>query len=201
MKKASGKSNLQIVNDYLNGTRPFTQVGWSPDLEQKKNGEIWDDAQGNRWVQKNGYKKRVNKGGGLLELTKQECSVCKMNIKLFGKGADSKVFFKTGRCYDCEVQYELKKQTNINYQNEEKIRTFGSQKKFCIDLEKQLLESIEYLENKSNKITFHNEDGSEEFWTDTMKENLLESAKIDLKECRDAMIRIDERLTELGVKQ
>jgi hypothetical protein len=32
MKKASGKSNLSIVRNYLNGERPFIQVGYDENI-------------------------------------------------------------------------------------------------------------------------------------------------------------------------
>ncbi len=40
MKRASGKSNLSIVQDYLSGDRPFVQVGYDPNLENSKRKEV-----------------------------------------------------------------------------------------------------------------------------------------------------------------
>ena len=56
MKKASGKSNLGIVKDYLEGNRPFVQVGYDSNLEnnKRKEGDQWEDSQGRKWIWKNG---------------------------------------------------------------------------------------------------------------------------------------------------
>jgi len=63
MKKASGKSNLSIVRDYMDGNRPFIQVGYDPNLNnnKRKEGEIWEDSQGSKWIWKNGSKIKVPK--------------------------------------------------------------------------------------------------------------------------------------------
>ena len=52
MKRASGKSNLDIVKDYVEGNRPFVQVGYDPNLNnsKRKEGEEWEDGQGNKWI-------------------------------------------------------------------------------------------------------------------------------------------------------
>ena len=58
MRKAQGKSNLAIVKDYVEGNRPFIQVGYDSNLNnsKRKEGEEWEDAQGNKWIWKNGTK-------------------------------------------------------------------------------------------------------------------------------------------------
>ena len=55
MRKAQGKSNLAIVKDYVEGNRPFIQVGYDSNLNNsnRKEGEEWEDAQGNKWIWKN----------------------------------------------------------------------------------------------------------------------------------------------------
>ena len=52
MKKAQNKSNIEIVKGYLSGERPFSQLGWTPDLIERREGEVWNDAQGKSWVKK-----------------------------------------------------------------------------------------------------------------------------------------------------
>ena len=63
MKRATGKSNLNIVRDYVAGNRPFIQVGYDPNLNNstRKEGEEWEDGQGNKWIWKNGSKIKVPK--------------------------------------------------------------------------------------------------------------------------------------------
>ena len=45
MKRASGKSNLSIVKDYLEGNRPFIQISMAgvEELAKRKEGEEWEE--------------------------------------------------------------------------------------------------------------------------------------------------------------
>ncbi len=200
MKKATGKSNLAIVRDYLSGTRPFTMVGWVPDMEKRKNGDIWEDAQGNKWVQKNGYKRRINKIGALGDLIREECSVCKFNIKI-GTSIDRKVFMKTGRCYDCECQSEIQKMADVDYNKALQIKRYKDEKHLCLEVKVKLEEGMNHIKTSPDKLSFFNDDGSEEFWTDTMKTQILENAEADYKDCLEALERVNLRLSELGVTE
>src|SRR6202020_2911227 len=58
MKHGSHASNLDMVNSYLKGDRPITQVGYTEaeDLTNHKIGETWTDSQGKTW-QKTEYGK------------------------------------------------------------------------------------------------------------------------------------------------
>ena len=63
MKRASGKSNIDIVKDYVDGNRPFVQVGYDPNLNnsKRKENEESEDGQGNKCIWKNGSKRKVPK--------------------------------------------------------------------------------------------------------------------------------------------
>jgi hypothetical protein len=56
MKK--GKSNIDIVKDYLAGERPFIQIGYSGESYHKE-GEIWVDNKGVQWKKENGKAVRL----------------------------------------------------------------------------------------------------------------------------------------------
>ena len=51
MKHCANKSNLAIVRDYLNGERPFIQVGYRAEDKYiiRKEGEEWTDINGKQW--------------------------------------------------------------------------------------------------------------------------------------------------------
>jgi len=197
MSHAKNRSNIDIVRGYLAGERPFIQVGWDSNLENRKEGETWEDSSGRCWIKKNGYKKRVNKLGKVSsDSTRLLCSVCKRDMK-WGNNLDDKIFPKTGRCYDCNIDYETKLKVDGEFRKYELEKVFKAQKGKVEDFRAKIIESINFLENSTDDIVYLNEDGSKEVWKDTTRESVLEEAKNDLKECDLALERINKSLKEI----
>ena len=97
------EKNLEKVQSYLDGTHQGKiQSGYTPKEETHKVGDIWTDSDGKKWEQKNGYHtnitKLANKGLG------DNCSECK---KFIIKPWDRDVYKADGRCYHCQINYEL----------------------------------------------------------------------------------------------
>lgn len=198
MKRATNKSNIDIVKGYLSGERPFVQIGYTSDLEKRKEGETWNDAQGKSWIYKNGRKRRINKSQKVdSDSVRLKCKDCNMDMK-WGNYLDDKIFPKTGRCYDCNVKFETKLKSEGKFENYEKLKIFNNQKSFCLDLKSKLEETIKYLEVSSDDIVYLNEDGSKEVWKDTTREKVLSDAKNDYKECLSALERIELQLKSLS---
>jgi len=201
MKKASGKSNLSIVRDYLDGNRPFIQVGYDPNLEnsKRKEGEEWEDSQGNKWIWKNGSKRRVSKFAQIK--VEQRCSICNADIK-FGNYLDDKVYPKTGRCYDCNIIFDSKLKIIGAFQDYEKYKIYKSMLSEMNDFKQQMEESISYLESDNSlpKLQYFNEDGSQEFWTDDtdMKNKVLTDLKKDLVNVNDRIEELNKKISELN---
>lgn len=196
MKKASGKSNLSIVRDYLDGNRPFIQVGYDPNLDnsKRKEGEKWEDSQGNKWTWKNGTKRKISKVAQIK--IDRRCNICNADIK-FGSYLDDKVYPKTGRCYDCNITFDSKLKILGTFEDYEKHKIYKSMLSEMNDFKQQILESITYLEAETSlpKLQYFNEDGSQEFWTDDtdMRIKVLTDLKKDL-------ITVNERIDELHKK-
>lgn len=196
MKRALGKSNLSIVQDYVDGNRPFIQVGYDPNLEnnKRKEGEIWEDSQGNKWMWKNGIKRKVPKIAQIK--IEQKCSICNADTK-WGNYLDLKVYPKTGRCYDCNIAFDSKLKILGVFEDYEKHKIYKNMLSEMSDFKQQMEESITYLsvDNSLPKLQYFNEDGSQEFWTDDtdMKTKVLTDLKKDL-------INVNERIEELNQK-
>tara|TARA_Y100000593_G_scaffold75853_1_gene140007 strand:- start:74 stop:604 length:531 start_codon:yes stop_codon:yes gene_type:complete len=100
--------NLQKVQDMLDGNNTGKlQVGMhTPDNvhEGRKVGDRWTDSDGDEWEQKEGYRSKVSKlaAKGLGD----QCSMedCK---KLIIKPWDKDTYKADGRCYHCQMNYEL----------------------------------------------------------------------------------------------
>jgi hypothetical protein len=201
MKHASNKSNIDIVRGYLAGERPFVQVGFDPSQNDvnRKEGETWEDASGKCWIKKNGYRKRINKLGKVsAESARLLCSMCQRDMK-WGNYLDDKIFPKTGRCYDCNIEYESKLKLEGKYKNYELEKVFKMQKAKVEEFRAKLVETIHHLETSTDDIVYFNEDGSKDVWKDTTREMVLTDAKTDLTECDLALERINKSLADLAV--
>lgn len=200
MKKASGKSNLSIVKDYLDGNRPFIQVGYDPNLDnsKRKEGEEWEDSQGNKWTWKNGSKRKISKVAQIK--IDRRCSICNADIK-FGSYLDDKVYPKTGRCYDCNITFDSKLKILGVFEDYEKHKIYKNMLSEMNDFKQQMEESITYLsaDNSLPKLQYFNEDGSQEFWTDDtdMKTNVLTDLKKDLISVNGRIDELNKKISEL----
>jgi len=200
MKRASDKSNLSIVKDYLDGNRPFIQVGYDPNLNnsKRKEGEIWEDSQGNKWMWKNGSKRKIPK---LAQIKiEQRCNICNADTK-WGNYLDQKVYPKTGRCYDCNIAFDSKLKILGVFEDYEKHKIYKSMLSEMNDFKQQMTESLTYLESDSSlpKLQYFNEDGSQEFWTDDtdMKSKVLTDLKKDLTSVNERIDELNKKISEL----
>ena len=194
MKKASGKSNLGIVKDYLEGNRPFVQVGYDANLEnnKRKEGEQWEDGQGRKWVWKNGSKRRVPKRATIIN--EQRCKCCKMDVR-WGNYLDDRVWPKTGYCYDCFINFqtELKMMGMFEVYNE--LQDLKNERSILEDYKKKFEESQKFCEENQNKpVEFLEEDGSFERW-----EGVQDYTKI-LEDVTKDLVKINEGLADINAK-
>jgi hypothetical protein len=194
MKKASGKSNLSIVKDYLSGERPFVQVGYDANLEnnKRKEGEEWEDSQGRKWVWKNGSKRRISKRATIIN--QQRCKCCKMDVR-WGNYLDDRVWPKTGYCYDCFINFqtELKMMGMFEVYNE--LQDLKNERSILEDYKRKFEESqIFCQQNQGKPVEFLEEDGSFERW-----EGVQDYTKI-LEDVTNDLVKINVGLAEINVK-
>ncbi len=199
MKKASGKSNLSIVRDYVDGNRPFIQVGYNENstLQDRKEGEEWEDSLGNKWKKENGVKKRIPKASRIK--IDEKCSICNADIK-FGNYLDQRVYNRCGKCFDCSVTFDTKLKLLGKFNEYARFSILNDRISKLKDFENKINESITYLENYDPKLQYFNEDGSQEFWTDNTDQRIkvLEDLKKDkievekqLSECISELAKVE----------
>jgi len=101
---AKHSKNLQKVQDMLDGksTRKI-QSGYIPTEETHKVGDTWTDSDGKKWEQKNGYRTNITKLA-TIGIVDHKCSVCE---KYIVKPWDKDTHKADGRCYHCQLNYEL----------------------------------------------------------------------------------------------
>ena len=194
MKKASGKSNLGIVKDYLEGNRPFVQVGYDANLEnnKRKEGDEWEDSQGRKWIWKNGSKRRISKRATIIN--EQRCKCCNMDVR-WGNYLDDRVWPKTGYCYDCFINFqtELKMMGMFEVYNE--LQDLKNERSILEDYKRKFEESQTFCQkNQGKPVEFLEEDGSFERW-----EGVQDYTKI-LEDVTNDLVKINVGLAEINVK-
>ena len=99
--------NLTKVQDMLDGKGDGTiQVGYSTTEETHEVGDSWVDVDGIPWEQRDGYKVkgRLATSDRTHQSWDTKCSGCK---KLVTKAWDKDTHKADGRCYHCQLNYEL----------------------------------------------------------------------------------------------
>ena len=199
MKKASGKSNLAIVRDYLNGERPFIQVGYTADSEfsSRKDCEIWEDANGKKWIKKNGTKRAINNvNTSTIESTKCRCKDCNMDIR-WGNRYDEILYNKTGRCQECLAKFETQLRVKGKYEEYEQNKLLRNQLSQAKEFRTKVQESYNFV-SSHQKISFPNGDGTSDEWTIERRENILKDLKTDLKKIDKQILKIEKKLEKLS---
>ena len=143
--------NLQKVQDMLDGEGTGKiQVGFSDKSEeQRKIGDKWVDADGIPWEQRDGYKVK-----GRLATSNQthhswdkKCSSCE---KLILKKWDKDTHKADGRCYHCQLNYELdlKFDKPIRWFAYRRLRDLRNMDAILEDMEKYIFEKHKFEKNE-----------------------------------------------------
>jgi hypothetical protein len=185
MKKATGKSNIEIVKNYLSGTRPFVQVGYVGDSDKyiiRKEGETWADADGKQWIQKENGPQTVTP---IMDIIREEindkCTKCGKEIR-WGSKQDRKMFHKTTKCLDCLVEEETQMRIDGTFKLYETKKLLENELSYLNDIKQKLRESKEYLKTEQ-KLTFVNSNGMVEEWDNVARQGLEKSIQKDWVTC------------------
>ena len=106
---AKESKNLAKVQSMLDGTYGGKiQSGYSSVQEHRKVGDKWVDSEGYEWEQKDGF--QVKSGGSMPArgMFNHQCKDCGKNCNpKTGKPWDRDTWKADGRCYHCQMNYEL----------------------------------------------------------------------------------------------
>ena len=112
---AKQSKNLQKVQDMLDGNFQTKIIvgehSVGRDDKQRKVGDKWTDVDGIPWEQKDGYKVkgRLATSDVTHHSWDKKCSMCETLIL---KPWDKDTYKADGRCYHCQLNYELDKINN-----------------------------------------------------------------------------------------
>ena len=167
--------NIQKVQDMLDGNyKNKIQVGVGDQEveETRKVGDKWTDSDGNEWEQKDGYRTK-NTSNIKHHSWDNKCSGCE---KLILKKWDKDTYKADGRCYHCQLNYELDLQFDKPirwwaYRRLKDLRNMES-------IEKEMVQWVDEFEKIRNEKVF-----------DTKVANALANGEVDMSINKNSMIK------------
>ena len=205
MKRATGKSNIDIVKDYVAGVRPFIQVGYEGNAKKyRKEGEKWADTNGTEWQRFNGKNIRLTKTQG--DIIREaigdglNCKKCGLQYK-WGSKHDVKFLRRTGLCSACLIDYETQLRILGIYEDYEQYHLASHELGFLKDAQEKIKETIAYFNDTDGDIIkmAETEFDEEIRWKNTNKDKILADATADLQNV-EALIATGSLVTE-GLKK
>ena len=105
---AKQSKNLAKVQSMLDGTYGGKiQSGYTPTEEVRKVGDKWIDSEGYEWEQKEGFRVK-NSVMPAVGMFNHQCKDCGKNCSpKMAKPWDRDVWKADGRCYYCQIDYEI----------------------------------------------------------------------------------------------
>tara|TARA_Y100001937_G_scaffold117963_1_gene171772 strand:- start:60 stop:593 length:534 start_codon:yes stop_codon:yes gene_type:complete len=103
------EKNLQKVQSMIDGDyKNKVQVGqYAPTDEIRKVGDKWTDSEGYEWEQKEGFRVKLSNTPA-VGLFNHQCKDCGKNCSpKMAKPWDRDTWKADGRCYHCQMNYEL----------------------------------------------------------------------------------------------
>ena len=135
--------NLQRVQDMVDGNyKSKIQVGYGDqEIEHREVGDIWTDSDGDKWEQKQGYKMKISRtpGRGIAD----KCNTCESFIL---RSWDKDTYKADGRCYHCQINYELDLQFDkpLRWFAYRRLKDLKNMESLHNDMEKFVFEKHEY---------------------------------------------------------
>ena len=142
---AKESKNLSKVQSMLDGTYGGKiQSGYTHVEEHRKVGDKWVDSDGNHWEQREGYRTK-NTNNRAHHSWDEKCSDCE---KLILKAWDKDTHKADGRCYHCQLNYELdlKFDAPIRWFAYRRLKDLKNMKSIEKDIEQYIEEKHKWLQ-------------------------------------------------------
>jgi hypothetical protein len=195
------KTNIEILQDYVNGVRPVSVFGYTPISIRRNIGDVWEDVNGITWKQENGYKKKINKQADIIkEIINLKCKKCNIEIK-WGSRLDKYFFNRTGMCENCLIEYETKLRIAGVYDYYEQYKLLSYEIGNLKDVKIKLKEIIKYFsENSGDLEMICNSSGFIEKWKNINQDQIIRDAKNDLKFIRRKITSLTKLKDDAKIK-
>lgn len=202
MKRAQGKSNIDIVKGYLDGERPFIQVGYTGDKDKyiiRKEGETWTDSSGKNWIQTSTGPQAVTRVMDIIrEEMNDKCECCGREIR-WGTKQDRKMYYRTKKCFDCLVDEETQLRIKGKFKLYETKKLLENELSYLNDIKQKLRQSKDYLESEDSKtMTWVNSTGMVEEWSNEARDDLKKHVQKDWVTCLKKMKAAEKELKKIN---
>ena len=150
---AKQSKNLAKVQSMLDGTYGGKiQSGYTPTEEVRNVGDKWIDSEGYEWEQKQGFRVKLSNTPA-VGMFNHQCKDCGKNCSpKMAKPWDRDTFKADGRCYHCQLNYEL------DLKFDKPIRWFAYRRlnelKNMESIEKDMIQWIDELNKNRSKNPF-----------------------------------------------
>jgi hypothetical protein len=202
---ARRKWNIETIKQVVDGENPFIQVGYTAAAKKRKEGESWEDSKGKKWQRKGGHNIRLSSSDTpMIDAinSASKCSVCGMNVRVFGNKLDKKVFPKTQKCYDCLEGEEMIYRLTGKWESYEQLKLLKNKRSVLNNFRDKVLESLDFLKNETGKIRESLPNGEEIIFSGKSNPQWLKDAEEDLikvdRELEIANKNIEEFELKLG---
>jgi hypothetical protein len=171
------------LNEVLTKEEGKITVGWRPNYVERKEGDTWEDVDGNQWVRKQGFSEKLTK----LDTAKTPwfCPECE---KAMPHKFDTKFWRIRNKCMDCVIKEETEMKRLGLYELYEK----ENMKKNYIAAIKYKLEELEDLRDTVSSPTI--------IHADDTKILMVEKWNVDIdkvkKDIEEDIVSLKNALTE-----
>jgi hypothetical protein len=190
-KRYSSMSNLDVVQSYLDGKRPYLTISYNQSEKDKyrRAGEEWEEN-GMRYKREKGKTIKLTKTQGDIIRDAisngMDCIQCGMKWKFSGK-LDRKFLLRTRLCESCLIEYETKLRILGIYDPYEKYRLASYELGFLKERKLKLDEIIEYFNHNDGNVIKPAESEYDEniIWKNTNKEKIVADVTEDWKKVNE----------------
>jgi len=194
---AKRRWKISDIKAVVNNENPFVQVGYEPKRKRRKIGDEWTDSKGTWKKTKNGIISVNKQMDSIRELVRPRCSVCQMDINLFGDRIDKKLHLKTGKCWKCLTLEETAMKIDGTYEKYEETKILKNRLSMLREFRKNVIETIDYLKKGEPKIEMVCSNGNIVSWSGQDIEPILKDAQEDLIKSEVEIKRVEEEVSKL----
>jgi hypothetical protein len=197
-------NNIKAVNELIRGVhRTQTQKtkGYECKSTERQIGDSWQDLNGQRWIQKNGYKARVSKLSSIRSaIDTSLCPVCSKKATRF----DKQFITREGKCHDCIVKQETLMHCE-GYVKSEPIYERWEREKITKNVHSFLKDAtadVEILKQQFTKTDYINSNGTIDKWKLPQSvESIEQSLDKQLEQYKNNILKkLEKANNDVGIK-
>jgi len=181
------ESNINRIRNILSGeftAKSSISIGYEKETDNHKDGDIWEDSNGKKFIKKNGLVRSYSKLSSIRNTTKMPliCPVCGSPMTIW---QDHHMWKKFRKCFSCVINEDTQRIINGEQEQYEKNKIKQNSKAWLNDLEIACLEAVESIDSKA----FVTEMGDIEDWDagHLDKNKLKESIKEHISELKEKL--------------